>query len=278
MPGLISGSTSVANLGSSSLNLSGTNTFTGSVTVQAGTLSVHTSTRSTCPARSVNSRTVSVPLRSAGTGTTRILDYEGTQSFTLPRPISMTGGGVGGIRIINATGQLTVPAGSISGNGGFEKLGNGTIIMQGAQHLSGPVTDVNGNLNIDTVADIGQPSGLEQATRPPSNSDHPVGRRIGQRRHDSFNNQTRGNQPPVHRKSKTARVAMSSWPAISQRGAVATSNLTSPAWRTDLTNSVSTTGGTGDLRRHWSSLSSPPTRSLRLGNVVSGINNSSSHH
>ena len=163
--GIISGNINILHDGSGFQGLQGNNTFTGSVTVSAGTISSGTATWNAAntpgPFGEQPDGIGTVTLGGAdGLVGVGILDYEGTQSFTLPRPISIAGGGVGGLRIINAAAQLTVPAGSISGNGGFEKLGNGTIIMQGAQTYRGPVMDVNGNLNIDTVADIGQPSGL----------------------------------------------------------------------------------------------------------------------
>src|ERR1700761_88143 len=136
--GVISGTGNVAVNGGNWL-LSGANTYAGTTTVTAGTLTVgNTSALGASKGVIVN----------AGT-----LDLNG-QAITAPS-LAGTGGTVdldGGSLTLNATAGSTSYAGSITGSGGVTKLGAGTQTLTGANTYTGATPLGGGTLALDFSA------------------------------------------------------------------------------------------------------------------------------
>jgi len=131
----IGGSGSLAQNGSGTLTLSGTNNYSGATSINAGTLK----------AGVVNA----IP-----SGSTLILANVAGATFNLNNVAdtiaSLSGGGSTGGNVILGSGSLTVGGdnssttygGAISGNGSFTKNGTGTLTLSGANNISG-VTAIN---------------------------------------------------------------------------------------------------------------------------------------
>ena len=156
--GVISGNINILHDGSGSQGLGGNNTFTGTVSVSGGTLSAAVFNLPNTPGPLGEQSDGVGTITLGGPGTRGIISYTGSTSFTLGRPINVVATGVGGLHIASTTGQITIPAGSITGQGGFSKLAAGTLIVQGTELYHGPASIIRGNENVDTLADIGTAS------------------------------------------------------------------------------------------------------------------------
>lgn len=134
--GVISGTGSVVMNGSGNWVLSGANTYAGTTTVQAGTLT----------AGSASAFGVSKGLIVNG-GTLDLNDL----AIAAPS-LAGTGGNVdlgSGTLTLNATSGSTSYAGSIGGTGGLTKLGAGTQTLTGANTYTGATTIGGGTLALD---------------------------------------------------------------------------------------------------------------------------------
>src|SRR5690606_35316436 len=132
--------------------LGGANTFTGSVTVNAGTL------------RAGNASAFGTPTGFIVNGGT--LDLGG---YDLLAP-SLTG--TGGLVALGAS-NLTVKAtnsqtfgGSITGTGGLSKTGAGTLTLTGTSNYTGATTIAGGRLELDFSGAGGPISGITSASSP----------------------------------------------------------------------------------------------------------------
>lgn len=143
------GAGSLIKTGTGTVILSGTNSFTGGLTVQAGTINTATFTNASTsgPLGSVASITL------GGSGTAGTLEYTGA-STSSNMPIVTAAGG-GGIQVDNAATTLTL-SGNVSGPS-FTKSGPGTINLTSTGlsatgfAVSGGTLQTTGAINTATV-------------------------------------------------------------------------------------------------------------------------------
>lgn len=126
------GTLSLVKTGDGTLTLSGSHTFSGSLAVLAGKLSV----------AAVNNADVTGVFGSStqaillgGSGKTGTLQYTGASAST-DRDFSLASGGTGVIEITSSATELTL-SGTISGAGDFAKIGPGTLILAVANDYTG---------------------------------------------------------------------------------------------------------------------------------------------
>lgn len=139
----IAGSTGVLKSGSGFVTLNTTNSFTGAVTVNQGTLEVLSI---------ANNGTNS----SLGSGTDVFLSggtltYLGAAPATTDRTFTVSSNS--SIDLVNSDLTLT---GFVDGTGGLTKKGAGTLVLDNAgNNISGPIVVNGGTLQVDAVAKLG---------------------------------------------------------------------------------------------------------------------------
>lgn len=141
--GVVSGTGSLTKNGLGTLTLSGTNTFSGNVTINAGTISISTPS-------SLGSGTTALTINPTG-----ILQATGT--FTTSRVVTL--GGTGGA---SSGGTLDVTAannetrtGVISGSGSLTKTGTGTLTLSAVNTYTGDTFINGGTLSIGNSQALG---------------------------------------------------------------------------------------------------------------------------
>jgi len=140
---VISGSGQVVQAGSGTLVLNGANTFSGGVSINAGTVSANT----------IDDVSSAIGAGSGTTGTLTfggvggVLKYTGTGGTTARQVVLNSTGTIAG-----GTGTLTL-AGTITGNGGLVKVDTGKLTLPAVNTFSGGVTINGGTLSIGTLAD-----------------------------------------------------------------------------------------------------------------------------
>ena len=141
--GLISSGGAFTKAGTGTLTLSNTgSTFTGQLTVQAGTLKIDTINNASANGE-LGNNALSVILGSSG-GVTGTLEYAGgTASST--KKFTMAAGGTGDFQIDSSATNLTL-SGVIDGSGGLSKSGAGTLTLTGANTYTGTTTITAGTL------------------------------------------------------------------------------------------------------------------------------------
>ncbi|MDE2215490.1 MAG: autotransporter-associated beta strand repeat-containing protein, partial [Candidatus Omnitrophica bacterium] len=147
LSGVISDSASSGNLikaGAGTLLLSGTNTYHGTTTINAGTLSI-----------SADSGLGTAP----GSATTGDLVINGgtlavTASFTLNANRGISLGASNGTVDV-ASGTTLTYGGIIAGSGGVAKTDSGTLTLSGADTYSGTTTASAGTLNVNNANALG---------------------------------------------------------------------------------------------------------------------------
>jgi autotransporter-associated beta strand protein len=142
---VIGGAGGLTKTGTGILTLSGTNTFTGQLSVQNGTLSIATIANvATNGTLGAGNSAVPVILGNPGaqTGT---LQYTGATA-TSTKPFTLAGGGTGAFEVTTGANTLTL-SGLINGGGGLTKLGAGTLVLSNnANQITGPVSISGGKL------------------------------------------------------------------------------------------------------------------------------------
>ena len=141
------GAIGLSKLGNGTLTLSGNNTYTGSTTINAGTL------------------TISGGAAIANTGAVTLANTAGAlfQVNATETIGSLQGGGSTGGNVAIAAGQtLTVAeantntfAGAITGSGALQKTGAGTLALSGANTYTGSTTVSAGNITISNASALG---------------------------------------------------------------------------------------------------------------------------
>jgi fibronectin-binding autotransporter adhesin len=146
--GGVLGNTALNKIGTGVLTLTGMNTFTGGVTVSAGTLSV-----STLAANGTSSNLGAGTSLTLNGGT---LKYTGGANSAFNRVITLgTSGGV-----INQSGSGALYSnGAINGTGPLTKTGAAQLILQATSTYSGVTTVSTGNLQIRNVNALGSTAG-----------------------------------------------------------------------------------------------------------------------
>jgi len=132
------GKLAVTKSGTGLWTLSGTNTFTGALTVEEGTLSVASLSTNVGAASSVIL---------GKSGTTGTLQYTGSTSGSSVKAFSLATGGTGEFLVSNAAMVLTLTT-AITGNGSLTKTGSGTLALNGVNTYSGLTTVTAGTLSL----------------------------------------------------------------------------------------------------------------------------------
>jgi autotransporter-associated beta strand protein len=144
--------------GTGTLVLAGANTYTGTTTLNAGTLSIYnanaigTGTLVIAGGTLNNTSGAAITLATNNAQTwTQNFAFAGTNDLNLGTgAVSITA-----VRAVTVnSGNLTV-GGVISGAGGLNKLGSGTMVLAGASTYSGATTLSAGTLNLDNANAIG---------------------------------------------------------------------------------------------------------------------------
>ncbi len=137
--GVLSGSGSLLQSGTGRLTLTGNQTYTGSTTIDAGTLSISADGRlGTAPVSATPGHLV----LDGGT-----LRTTATMTLNARRGIALGAGG----GTFQTTGTLTY-AGVIAGSGGLTKTGNGTLVLNGANLYSGDTAITRGAVRIGNTS------------------------------------------------------------------------------------------------------------------------------
>lgn len=143
--GVISGGTTAWNkTGDGTLILSGNNTFTTALGVQAGTLRIATINNASANGVLGNSATA---VTLGASGTTGTLEYTGSTASTT-KPFALAAGGTGAFQV-NDSGTTLTLSGIVSGSGALTKLGAGALTLSGANSYSGATTISDGTVTLD---------------------------------------------------------------------------------------------------------------------------------
>ncbi len=145
--GLISGAGGFTKAGTGTLTLSNTgDTYTGQLTVQAGTLKIDTINNASANGE-LGNNALSVILGSSGaTGT---LEYTGATASSTKK-FTMATGGTGAFQVDTAGTTLTL-SGVIDGAGALLKTGAGTVTLSGANTYTGKTSIQNGTLSVSSL-------------------------------------------------------------------------------------------------------------------------------
>ncbi len=141
---IISGTGSISKSDSGTLTLSGANTYSGGTTITDGTLSVSAD----------NNLGASSGTLTLGGGTLAT-----TASFASARDVTLLFG-TGGNDINVAASTEFVLSGNISGDRGFAKTGDGTLVLSGDNTFLGMLSIRGGVVNIRSDQALGDSSGL----------------------------------------------------------------------------------------------------------------------
>lgn len=141
--GVVSGGGAITKAGSGMLTLSNTgDSYTGQLTVQAGTLQIDTINNASANGE-LGNNTLSVILGNAG-GVTGTLEYTGSTASTTKK-FTMATGGTGAFQVDTAGTTLTF-SGVIDGSGALSKTGAGTMVLSASNTYTGGTTVSAGTL------------------------------------------------------------------------------------------------------------------------------------
>jgi autotransporter-associated beta strand protein len=148
--GVISGAQPLTFTGPGTTVLSGTNTFTGKVNLNAGTLSVSTIGNISTAGNLGKQTSAANATVTIGNATLR---YTGAASST-NRPISLTASGA--TLDSSGTGALTLTA-AITGTGSLTKTGSSTLLLTAVNPFTGNTTVQQGSLALGASASLASP-------------------------------------------------------------------------------------------------------------------------
>jgi len=162
--GVVSGSYGITKAGAGTLTLSGTNTFTGGLTHNAGTLNINAAAAlGTTAGTYTVAASTTLDNTSGGSITTSNYPMTINGSFTFTGTNSLNLGTAA--KTLGASPTITVSAntltigGAISGSYGITKAGSGTLALTGTNTFTGGVTHNAGTLNIGAAAALGTTAG-----------------------------------------------------------------------------------------------------------------------
>ena len=132
-------------------NLSGSNSFTGQLTVQSGFLKV-ASVNNASSAGVLGNSALSVML--GASGSTGTLEYTGA-SMSSNKKFTLGSGSIGAIQV-DTTGTILTLSGVIDGSGALNTVaGYGTLILSGANTYTGGTNLYSGVLNLGSTGALG---------------------------------------------------------------------------------------------------------------------------
>ena len=150
----IIGTSGLLKQGSGTLTLSATNSFTGTVEIQQGTVSVD----SVSNAGSASSLGAGGSVILGAAATSGTLKFTPATSGSTNKNVLVQAGG-GAVEVTDPAGVLTV-SGLISGSGALAKTGSGTLVLaNGASSYSGVITVSSGTLRAGTASVLGTAAG-----------------------------------------------------------------------------------------------------------------------
>ena len=144
-----SGTLSVTKIGSGIETLSGSNQFTGALSISAGTLQYG--------ANDVIADTVPVTVASGATYDTG--GFSDTVAALIGAGNVSLGSGLTGTLTAGGNNASTTYSGTMSGTGGFTKAGSGTLTLSGANTYQGTTTIAAGTLLMANAKALGSSSG-----------------------------------------------------------------------------------------------------------------------
>jgi fibronectin-binding autotransporter adhesin len=142
--GIVSGSGSLVNLGTGTVALTNTNTYSGGTTLAAGTLSVSSGAN-------IGGATSTITFNGG------VLQVTGTALVNLDTHTVNWIAFNGGLDIAAGNNKFTVTQ-LIAGNGGLAKLGAGTLVLTNTNTYSGGTTLAAGALSVSSDANLGGPT------------------------------------------------------------------------------------------------------------------------
>ncbi len=162
--GVISGAGGLTKIGSNTLTLSGTNTFSGQLTVSQGTLAIGTINDASANGTLGNSSLAVILGSSSNTGTLQFTggNDSSTKGFTLATS------GTGAFDVTTGATTLTL-SGVVTGSGALTKLGAGTLTLSGTNTYNGTTTINNGTLSVSTLANGGSNSNIGSSSSAAAN-------------------------------------------------------------------------------------------------------------
>jgi fibronectin-binding autotransporter adhesin len=151
LSGVIGGAGNVTKGGAGILLLSGVNTFTGALSIHAGTIEIG-SINNNGANGVLGNNSHAVGLGKSGTGNNATLRYNGATSAASNKAFTLDSneGGAGIIQIDNSAVDLSL-SGAFSGVGNLTKTGAGTLTLSGNNSFSGVLTVAEGKLTINTI-------------------------------------------------------------------------------------------------------------------------------
>jgi autotransporter-associated beta strand protein len=153
--GAISNAGAFTKAGTGTLTLSNTaDSYTGQLTVQAGTLKIDTINNASANGELGNSALSVILGTIGGTG---MLEYTGATASST-KNFTMASGGTGAFQIDSSGTSLTL-SGVIDGSGSLLKTGPGTLILTGTNTYSGGSTISAGTLVVNSASSLGASSG-----------------------------------------------------------------------------------------------------------------------
>ncbi len=155
--GVLSGAGGITKTGAGSVTLGNANTFTGTTTVNAGTLAISGDSSLGAPPGTFTAAQLTLDGGTLNTSATFALN--GTRGITLG-----TSGGT-----FQVDSNTTLGIGSVSGSGGLTKIGGGTLSLMVGNSFTGPVLIDNGVVGVPSVGDGGATSILGASSNAATN-------------------------------------------------------------------------------------------------------------